>query len=304
MPSATERKSAEPIEIPSTSLLNRPTLVPLAKTRRISRWLLWLMAFVVVVAGGVIWRTRVQNQVSYETVPVERGSVQSSITATGTLNPVVSVQVGSQVSGNIKALYADFNTRVKKGQLVALIDPQIFQAQVDQAEGVASAAQSARVAAQAQVAKANADLAGAVAGRANMQSVAAKDRANALNAEAQWRRIERLFRQGILSRQDRDSAKAASDAARAQVAADQAQIEAADHNISSSRALRYVALTQSRAAEAQQRQAESALAQMKINLAHTRIIAPVSGIGKCVGRRDDEDRTRIFRCDYGPVRLW
>ena len=59
------------------------------------------------------------NAIDYETVPVERGSVQASVTATGTLNAVVDVQVGSQVSGNIKALYADFNTKVTKGQLVA-----------------------------------------------------------------------------------------------------------------------------------------------------------------------------------------
>jgi HlyD family secretion protein len=66
-------------------------------------------------------------------VTVGRGQVQASVTATGTLNAVVDVQVGSQVSGNIIALYADFNTKVTKGQLVAQIDPQAFQTQVDQA---------------------------------------------------------------------------------------------------------------------------------------------------------------------------
>ena len=71
------------------------------------------------------------------------GTIQASVTATGTLNAVVDVLVGSQVSGNIKALYADWNTKVTKGQLVALIDPEIFQAQVDQARATLGAAHSA-----------------------------------------------------------------------------------------------------------------------------------------------------------------
>jgi len=70
--------------------------------------------------------------IEYRTVPAERGNIAYAISATGSPNAVVTVQVGTQVSGNILALYADFNTRVKKGQLVARIDPQLFQAKVDQ----------------------------------------------------------------------------------------------------------------------------------------------------------------------------
>ena len=66
----------------------------------------------------------------YQTVAVERGSILSSISATGNANAVVTVLVGSQVSGNIKALYADFNSKVTKDQLIAEIDPQAFQARV------------------------------------------------------------------------------------------------------------------------------------------------------------------------------
>ena len=63
-----------------------------------------------------------KDNIRYQTMPVERGSIQSSISATGACNAVVTVQVGSQVSGNVKALYADFNTKVKKGQLIAEIE--------------------------------------------------------------------------------------------------------------------------------------------------------------------------------------
>src|SRR5919204_2678439 len=80
---------------------------------------------------------------NYQTAPVTRGPITQAVTATGTLNPVVNVQVGSQVSGNIAKPFADFNSQVKAGQVVAQIDPAIFQATVTQAEGDLASAQAA-----------------------------------------------------------------------------------------------------------------------------------------------------------------
>jgi len=71
----------------------------------------------------------------YQTAAVTRGAITQAVTATGTLNPVVNVQVGSQISGNIQKLFVDFNSPVKTGQVVAQIDPAVFQASVTQAEG-------------------------------------------------------------------------------------------------------------------------------------------------------------------------
>src|SRR3954470_21281022 len=79
---------------------------------------------------------------SYQTSQVSRGPITQAVTATGTLNPVVNVQVGSQVSGNIAKLFADFNSQVKASQVVAKIDPAIFQATVTQAEGDLASAQA------------------------------------------------------------------------------------------------------------------------------------------------------------------
>src|SRR5256886_15362869 len=79
----------------------------------------------------------------YQTATVTRGPLTQAVTATGTLNPVVTVQVGSQVSGNIAKLFADFNSQVKAGQVVAQIDPALFQATVTQAEGDLANAQAA-----------------------------------------------------------------------------------------------------------------------------------------------------------------
>jgi HlyD family secretion protein len=83
------------------------------------------------------------NASGYQTATVTRGPITQLVTATGTLNPVVNVQVGSQVSGNIQKLFADFNSQVKAGQTVAQIDPALFQAAVTQAEGDLATSQAA-----------------------------------------------------------------------------------------------------------------------------------------------------------------
>ena len=180
MATAVDPVRAEPIAFPVV-----PTPPIPLRARRRYHWTKWALAIGLIIAlavAGELWRMHSQNAITYETVPLERGLVQASVTATGTLNAVVDVQVGSQVSGNIKALYADFNTKVTKGQLVALIDPEVFQTQVDQAQAALGSAQSAVLTAGAQVQKANSDLSGTVASEKSAEAVIAKDRATALNA--------------------------------------------------------------------------------------------------------------------------
>lgn len=157
-----------PTQFPEQVILKPPTVGPSPRPvgRRYTKKAKWAFAISLAVLAALAmyeWPRWTQSAVSYETVPVERGSIQAKVTATDTLNPVVDVQVGSQVSGNIKALYSDFNTKVKKGQLVALIDPQIFQAQVDQAEAAVNSQDSAVLGAEAQVQKARTDLVAAIA---------------------------------------------------------------------------------------------------------------------------------------------
>ena len=92
--------------------------------------------------------------VKYRTVKAERGGLSAFVTANGTINPVITVLVGSQVSGTIQKLYADYNSRVKKDQLIAQIDPAIFQAQVSQAKAKLENAKAAFLNAQADIATA------------------------------------------------------------------------------------------------------------------------------------------------------
>src|SRR5213075_1720614 len=91
----------------------------------------------------VVRECRNSGAATYQTASVTRGPITQAVTATGTLNPVVNVQVGSQVSGNIQKLFADFNSKVKAGDVVAQIDPVLFQATVTQAEGDLANAQAA-----------------------------------------------------------------------------------------------------------------------------------------------------------------
>src|SRR5215469_1741508 len=91
----------------------------------------------------IVRECRNSGAAAYQTATVNRGPITQAVTATGTLNPVVNVQVGSQVSGNIAKLFVDFNSQVKAGQVVAQIDPALFQATVTQAEGDLASAQAA-----------------------------------------------------------------------------------------------------------------------------------------------------------------
>src|ERR1700745_626595 len=107
------------------------------------RFLPWL-----IVIGGCVLvalavrQLRSNGDATYQTATITRGPITQAVTATGTLNPVVNVQVGSQVSGNIAKLFVDFNSQVKAGQVVAQIDPALFQATVTQAEGDLANAQA------------------------------------------------------------------------------------------------------------------------------------------------------------------
>ena len=141
--------------------------------------------------GGVAW-LRSEKSPKYRTAPVERGEITATISASGTLNAVTTVQVGSQVSGKIKNLYADFNSRVEKGQLIGRIDPDTFEAKVNQA-------------------KADADNA----------RVGVKD--------AKIKRDSRaaLFQEGGISQEERDSAQASYDSAAARLEAALAALRAA-----------------------------------------------------------------------------
>src|SRR5216110_1314542 len=109
--------------------------------KRFVSWLAVIIALLIIAA--VLRQCRNGGAANYQTATITHGPVTQAVTATGTLNPVINVQVGSQVSGNIAKLFADFNSQVKAGQVVAQIDPALFQATVTQAEGDLASTQAA-----------------------------------------------------------------------------------------------------------------------------------------------------------------
>src|SRR5580765_6190613 len=120
-----------------------------------TRRLLWSASGALIAAAAAagwigVTRGRDRDPFAFETAKVDRGRVVAKVTATGTLSAIVTVQVGSQVSGTIAALHADFNSTVKKGELVAKIDPRLFDAAVEQAHANVAAAKGNLVKAKAQ----------------------------------------------------------------------------------------------------------------------------------------------------------
>jgi HlyD family secretion protein len=138
-----------------------PTLARMPPVRhRVRTGVLLAMGAAIILIGIGLWRwfSAPPPPLQYKTALVDRGPVISTVTATGTVNPVVTVQVGSQVTGKIKELYADFNSVVKKGQLVAQIDPALFQARVASARAALKTARGNLAKAEAQLAQRTLEL--------------------------------------------------------------------------------------------------------------------------------------------------
>jgi HlyD family secretion protein len=220
---------------------------------------------------------RGQHGVQYRTIAVQRGGIDSTISATGNPNAVVTVQVGSQVSGNIMALYADFNSKVKAGQLIARIDPQMFQARVDAAQAGVASARAALYNAQANVQKAAADIANAQANVLVAQDNTQKAHLATVDAKSKLDRRVILANEGVLSKEDLETAQATHDEAVSGERAAQGQADAAQSALNASKAEANIAKTQEAAAEAQVKQAEASLRQTQIDLSNTYIKAPVDG---------------------------
>jgi HlyD family secretion protein len=167
------------------------------------RVIVWIVSLAVVAAviAGVVWKLRTPSEpeVKYETAPAERGRLRAHVTASGTLSALVTVQVGSQVSGRIDKLHADFNAAVKKGDVIAEIEPQMFKADVQ---------------------KARANL---IAASGNL----ARTKAEAALAERQAARARELRANGISSQSDLDTAESAEISAKAQVDAQKGAVEQA-----------------------------------------------------------------------------
>src|SRR5215203_4673214 len=149
------------MNLPKLNFLNKLKTVKLGKKTRLTMGLGAIL--IVAFAGFAFWSNRA-TAAEYMSAKVERGNLRNTVTATGTLQAVTTVQVGSQASGTISALYADFNSTVRKGQVVAQLDPSVAQAQVQQARANLEQAQAQLQSARAAVAQSQAGVAQSRAG--------------------------------------------------------------------------------------------------------------------------------------------
>jgi HlyD family secretion protein len=158
----------------------------------------------VVVAGFFLLRGR-GNEPQFRTDKVVRGDIEMAVTATGTVNPVTTVLVGTQVSGTIKNIYVDFNSPVKKGQLIAQIDPALFEAQVHQAR------------------------ANLLSAKANLE----KAEATSVDAKRTMERNKELLAKNLIAQSDFDTAETNYETAKASVSAAKSQVAQSEAALSS-----------------------------------------------------------------------
>ncbi len=148
----------------------------------------WLVGFTLLIVAlalaGFTYYNR-SKKADFLTAKVQKGDIESAISATGSLAAVVSVAVGSQVSGNIAALYADYNSVVKKGQLVAQIDPAPFQTRVDQAKANLDSAKAQITNAEVGVKKADLDIANAELNITNQKAALVRADSHGQGCQAQ-----------------------------------------------------------------------------------------------------------------------
>ena len=224
-----------------------PTMLCMKKTYLIAG------AVVLALAGGGAWWWAQRDgaaDVQYRTGKIERGNLLATVSASGAVNPVTQVSVGTQVSGQIKELYVDFNSQVLAGQLIAVIDPETFeyrvrsaQADVDSARATVLTAQANAVASRAGISRAQVDL---------------------NEAQRDFDRKQSLVEKQFIAQSEADKARALVNTtteslklAQAQAGVTEAQIKTAQANVA---------------------QREAALAQARIDLQRTRITSPVDGI--------------------------
>ena len=260
----------------------------------------------VVLAGFYFWADD-SSTPQYLTARVERGNLRNTVTATGTLQAVTTVQVGSQASGTISALYADFNSVVKKGQVVAQLDPAVAKAQVEQARANLEQARASLAQSRAAVVNARAGITDAQAKNLAAKSTVQNNQAGVSGAEANvavlkaqqddarslLKQQESLLKSGVIAQRDYDVAMTAYRSAEARYNQAVAQLNQAKLSEQSSSsaglAQSQAAIEQSQAqvqqaqAQVQQntaqvQQAQAALSLAEVNLSHTTITSPIDGI--------------------------
>lgn len=246
------------------------------RPRSRKRLLKWTAVAAVLVAASLGWRLFGKTDApTYTAAPLVRGDVAQTITATGALQAVVTVQVGSQVSGTLSAINVDFNSRVKKGDVIARIDPSLFQAKLEQAKGNLASAQAALETARNSVT--NAEAAVASAGANLKRTTVARD-----DAARAHKRLTELSSTGAVSTREVEAAEATLEQAEAQFQQAAAQLDQAKAQLLSER-------SRVNQASAQVKQTQAAVQLAAVDVNNTIIRSPIDGV--VIARNVDAGQT-------------
>ncbi|HEU0173751.1 MAG TPA: efflux RND transporter periplasmic adaptor subunit [Blastocatellia bacterium] len=247
----------------------------------------------VVLVGGsggyFLWGRRASSE-EYITAKVERGVIRNTVSATGTLQAVTTVQVGTQVSGTIAELYADFNTVVKKGQLVAKLDPRVYEAQLASQRANLEQARANLADAEAKVLAAKSTIENQRAGVSSANANLAALKAQRDDAQNLLRRQEALSKSGLIPDRDLEATRTGYNAAEARYKQADAQLDQArvSEQMSAGSGLAQ-AEAQVKQAKAQVQQIQASLKMAEVNLSYTTISSPIDGI--VVSRNVDKGQT-------------
>ena len=231
-----------------------------------NRKVMLAFAVVAIIAIGLVFSARKQKAANsqYFMAAADRGPLRNVVNATGVVQTLVTVQVGSQVSGQVEELYADYNSIVKRGQLLARLDARNFQAQAENARASVAAAQARVKSAEAELKTQAANL---LSSKANLEAA----RVTRDNAETLFQRASELSKRGVASRNDYDNAKANSDSSAA-------KYQQADAAVAQTEAQGSATVAQLEQMKAQLQQAVADKNRAELNLGYCNIYSPVDGV--------------------------
>ncbi|MFN3351865.1 efflux RND transporter periplasmic adaptor subunit, partial [Pseudorhodoplanes sp.] len=215
---------------------------------------------------------------SYRTARADRGEIVATVSATGTINPTTTVIVGSQLSGQVIEILADYNSEVKAGQVVARLNQDQIRARLDAARADLAQTRAQKLVVEGQIEKVKAETEKARAALADMEAQVARNEALLADADRIFQRQNDLRTRGFAADAAVDTARATRDAQAAALTSARAQVNSAKAAITGLAADLTVAQANAAAVAAQIQQREAAVRQIEVDLTNSEIKSPVSGV--------------------------
>lgn len=245
----------------------------------------WLILTVVIALGGIAaWYVTlgpasraVADQPAWRTAKADRGEIVAAVNATGSITPLSTVVVGSQMSGQVLQILADYNSEVKEGQVLVRLDPTQVKAKLDGARADLANTRAMRLVQEAQIEQGKADVMRAEAARMDALAKLAQVEAQLGDAERNFGRQRELATRGFTPQATLDTSRAAAESQRASRDSARAQIASAEASKASIEANLKVYEAQIGAIDAQIAQKSAVVRQIEVDLANTEIRSPVDG---------------------------